>query len=186
MLMMLAPLASIISIIGAPFHQFGGMRLRPFCFLVCFIMALGWRGQTTNDHIWPHPWFWPEPWCNPLPKQPKITSSGPNPGSGPENLGLGQMWSFWVFLGTQENRLGPLHAACAAVVGRSPCLDLWGAAPLRPTALHVHHQTSVSSKAPPGPHSKPKLKFTCAPTANPKGTEGPKNPQNLHHEHGPF
>ena len=28
----------------------------------------------------------------PLPKQSNMTTSGPNPGSGPENLGLGQMW----------------------------------------------------------------------------------------------
>ena len=34
MLMMLAPVACIISIIGAPFHKFGGIRLQPFCFFV--------------------------------------------------------------------------------------------------------------------------------------------------------
>ena len=47
----------------------------------------------------------------------------PNPGSGPENLGLGQMWSFWVFWeGTQENLLPALHAP-----GRSPLdtLTFW-------------------------------------------------------------
>ena len=65
------------------------------------------RRQTKNDNIWPKPMvLGPEPWvcarcghvwCKPPPKQPKMTPSGPNPGSGPENLGLGQMWSFWVF-----------------------------------------------------------------------------------------
>ena len=31
-------------------------------------------------------------------KQPKTTTSGPNPGSRPENMGLGQMWSLLVVL----------------------------------------------------------------------------------------
>ena len=36
----------------------------------------------------------------------------------------------------------------------------------------VHHWTSVSPRAPPGPHPETAPKFTCAPTANPHGTEG--------------
>ena len=125
MLMMLASWACIISIIGAPFLQFGGIRLQPLCFLVCFVRAFGWR-QTKNDHIWPkpmvlgsEPWFWARcghVWCKPFQKQPKMTSSGPDLGSGPENLGLGQMWPSWAFWeGTQENMLPALPAP-----GRSP------------------------------------------------------------------
>ena len=54
MLMMLAPVACIISIIGAPFHQFGGIRLQafirlqPFCFFVCFMMAFGLHREASN------------------------------------------------------------------------------------------------------------------------------------------
>ena len=36
----------------------------------------------------------------------------------------------------------------------------------------VHHRTSVSPRAPPGPHPETAPKFTRAPTANPHGTEG--------------
>ena len=47
----------------------------------------------------------------------------------------------------------------------------------------VHHRTSVSPRAPPGPHPETAPKFTCAPTANPHGTEveaflgSPRTPQ---------
>ena len=36
--------------------------------------------------------------CKRAPKQPTKTTSGPNPGFRAQNLGLGQMWSFWVVL----------------------------------------------------------------------------------------
>ena len=36
--------------------------------------------------------------CKRPPKQPTKTTSGPNPGFQAQNLGLGQMWSFWVVL----------------------------------------------------------------------------------------
>ena len=41
-----------------------------------------------------------------------------------------------------------------------------------PTPGPVHHRTSVSPRAPPGPHPETAPKFTRAPTANPHGTEG--------------
>ena len=48
MLMMLAPAACIISIIGTPFDQFGGIKLQPFSFFVYLMMAFGWHQEATN------------------------------------------------------------------------------------------------------------------------------------------
>ena len=62
MLMMLAPVACIISIIGAPFHQFGRIRLR--------VLYDG---------------FWLAPGVVKL----KITTSGPNPWFWAQNNGFG-------------------------------------------------------------------------------------------------
>ena len=58
MLMMLAPVACIISIIGAPFHQFRGIRLQPLCFSCVF-----YDGS----------------WLAPGGVKLKMTTSGPNP-----------------------------------------------------------------------------------------------------------
>ena len=61
MLMMLAPVACIISIIGAPFHQFRVIRLQPLCFS-CVFYDGSWLApggvklkMTTSG---PNPWFW--------------------------------------------------------------------------------------------------------------------------------
>ena len=112
----------------------------------------------------------------------------------PRFSGRTRVWArcghFCVF-GTQENRLStesliaarlPLHAACAArpwVRGPAPwsrakpvSRGLPRVAPGAPTFFPVHHRTSVSPTAPPGPRSKTTPKFTCAPTANPQGTKG--------------
>ena len=48
-----------------------------------------------------------------LPKTPKVTTSGPNPGSRAQDLGLGQMSSFLIVLGgvytfwVQDHGFGP-------------------------------------------------------------------------------
>ena len=79
------------------------------------------------------------------------------------------------------------------VQGGARGLPLYGVAPRAPPLFPVHHRTSVSPRAPPGPHPETAPKFARAPTANRHGTEGflkhfwsPKNPQNLHHEHSPL
>ena len=64
---------------------------------------------------------------------------------------------------------------CRRGPGRSPCLEVYlytGWRRCRRPFFPVHHWTSVSPRAPPGPHPKTTPKFTCAPTANPQGTEG--------------
>ena len=72
---------------------------------------------------------------------------------------------------------GPASAAmptigpCRRGPGQSPCLELSWRRCRRPP-LPVHHRTSVSPGAPPGPHSTTAPKFTCVPTANPHRTDG--------------
>ena len=97
-------------------------------------------------------------------------------------------------LGGRRKAAGPAPAARPEIrpCSRAPGLSRNGAYAADPP-LPVHHRTSVSPRAPPGPQPKTAPKFARAPTANPDGTEGffkhfwgPKNPQHLHHEHGPF
>ena len=104
MLMMLAPVACIISIIAAPFHQFGGIRLQPFIRLqaILFFRVL-------------YDGFWLAPGGVKL----KMTTSGPNPWFWAQNHGFGpDVVTFGVNLLSKLNTVAywtPLRLTCTSV-----------------------------------------------------------------------
>ena len=128
MLMMLAPVACIISIIGAPFHQFEDITLQPLFFFVCvydgFWLAPGGikLKMTTSG---PNSWFWAQNHGF----GPDVVTFGVNPSKTTKNNLIWPKPRFWaqepgfgpdvvilgVWEGTQENMLPALPAP-----GRSP------------------------------------------------------------------
>ena len=195
--------ASIISIIGAPFHQFGGIRLQPFFlnFYDGFWLAPGGLKlkKTTSG---PNLWFWAQNhgfgpdvviFAVNHSKTTKTDHIWPKPRF------AGQMWSFWLVLGkvyTKSNHIGRplplgLKSGPAAMVS---CIAVQGVAPLPPSPparassdlrfswglSRTPHRTSVSPGAPP--------RLTCAPTSESPGflKDFGGAPEPLHHGHGPF
>ena len=115
MMLMMAPVACIISIIGAPFHQFGGIRPQPFCFVVCFMMAFGWHqdqeASNENEHIWLKPRFWAQNHGF----GPDVVTFGVNPSKTTTNDFIWPKPRFWA----REPGFGP-DVVIFGVLGGNP------------------------------------------------------------------